>query len=103
MTQRSSASAIIDLSSGFQYFAGVPDFGVYPASKTFNHRLAMGYREEMRDSNIDIMCLMPGFVTTNMTKGMKNLFTVTVKQCVSETLKDLGRKKETHGPLWHLA
>ena len=53
MLKRSKRSAIIDISSVFNYGPGVPFTGVYAGSKTFNRVLADGYAMELGNSKID--------------------------------------------------
>ena len=52
---------------------------IYTATKAFNDALSEGKRKDLetnKNNKIDILCLLPGFVTTNMTRNSRNFFTV---------------------------
>ncbi len=68
MLKRSKRSGIIDISSVASYLPGVQFMGIYAGSKVFNRVLTDGYVQEIGFSKIDFQCLMPGWVTTPLTR-----------------------------------
>ena len=55
--------------------------------------------------DIDLLCLQPGFVDTKMIKPSKEqgiaVGIVSVEECVSAALRDLGHEICTYGPKAH--
>mmetsp|Transcript_13376 Transcript_13376/g.16976 ORF Transcript_13376/g.16976 Transcript_13376/m.16976 type:complete len:157 (+) Transcript_13376:486-956(+) len=84
---------------------------VYAATKAFVKYFtqAMGYENSIssakKRSQIDLLCLQPGFVKTKMIKAAEDKGTamavVSTEECVSTTLRDLGSEICTYGPMKH--
>ena len=78
---------------------------LYCATKAFVKylSLALKWEAEANDAKVDILSLQPYFVATRMvaawkgTEGKK----ITVEECVSAALRDLGKEETTYGPFLH--
>lgn len=92
---RSKKSAIINVGS----FAGViPTYfwSVYGGTKAYVNFFSEVLN--MEEPNIDVMCLNPNEVQTNMTFQKElDLMTITPYDCVEWALSDLGRDAVTDG------
>lgn len=64
----------------------------------------MGMTPKIR-TDIDLLCLQPGYVKTKMIKAAEDKGTafavVSVEDCVSAALRDLGHEICTYGPISH--
>ena len=78
----------------------------YGATKRFVTSYFRGLSREMvdRKKNVEVLCVMPGFVSTNMTAWIQNRswkgFS-RVEDCVAGSLRDLSNECETYGTMTH--
>ena len=68
----STRGAIINLSSQSAYMH-VPYLAIYSATKAFNLAHSNAIRDELKEDNIDVLALTPGFVATAMTRMKSNV------------------------------
>lgn len=88
--------AVINLSSYSAYTA--PLLSVYAASKAFVIQFTSDLEVEYRDQGITMMCTVPYFVVTNMSKIRRASFTTpTAATYASSVLAQLGTTTFTHG------
>ena len=102
MQKRSSRSAVIDLSSVASIYP-FPGKEIYSATKLYNRFLTNGLSMMPETTNVDFLCLKPGFVTTPLTDNRKeDSITCNTEECVNGALKALGHKRETYGATKHV-
>ena len=99
---RKQQTAIINISS-VACISPTPCYGVYPSTKAFltflSHGLSMLYKKE----KVDVLNVIPGFVTTKMTENKTGPDTCSPKECVRNSLASLGYDFEV-APFWaHVA
>jgi 17beta-estradiol 17-dehydrogenase / very-long-chain 3-oxoacyl-CoA reductase len=100
LEKRKPRSAIINLSS-FTSVRPVPYLSIYSASKAFDYYVSEGLSEEYKDT-IDVLSFLPATVITKATPNQKPSFYACSPQVsVHSALKDLGRRRITHGYYVH--
>lgn len=87
-------TAIINISSNFGKTLVFPFYSVYSATKAFNDHFSVALGNEY--PSIDILSSTPG-----MTKTKSKPMGYNVDDQVRETVRFLGLKKRTHGPINH--
>ena len=96
MVDRKQQSAIVNVGSISSEvpFPGIP---VYAGSKAYVQHFTACLATELKAHGVDVMCISPGFVSTNMSGHMKlSLLTITAQYCAQGTLRDLGHESYTH-------
>lgn len=96
MQTRQHRSAIIDLSS--LKALGPSNFApLYIATKVFNKYLNLSLSFTPRYSNIDTLCLTPGFITTVLTAKIPDTrLTSTAEDCSESVLRVLGQTDHSY-------
>lgn len=82
----------------------MPGVGIYGATKVFEEYWAMYIAAEYQcNSSLDILCVKPGPVLTNILEDYTDLFCgiVNTEHCVNGVLDRLGNTKNSNGPLVH--
>lgn len=76
-------------------FASVPYWANYAASKSYDLMLAEGLAAEMKEHNVDVLALCPGFVRTEFAEFAKlnDLMAMDAQPVVSFALRKLGKSK----------
>ncbi|OGT64881.1 MAG: hypothetical protein A2W69_01390 [Gammaproteobacteria bacterium RIFCSPLOWO2_02_47_7] len=76
-------------------FASVPYWANYAASKSYDLMLAEGLAAEMKEHNVDVLALCPGFVRTEFAEFAKlnDLMAMNVQPVVSLALRKLGKSR----------
>lgn len=76
-------------------FASVPYWTSYAASKSFNLMLAEGLAAEMKEHNVDVLALCPGFTRTEFVKfaRINDMMALDVEPVVQYALKKLGKSR----------
>lgn len=92
-------SAIINMSSAYSY-QPMTVVLEYSAAKAFLRHFTLGLAEEAH-KNLDILCVCPGFVSTNICANRVNFDTISAATCVNGVLKALGQQRETTSCLIH--
>lgn len=83
----------IIFTSSVSAFMSVPYMSHYAASKAYVLSLAESMSYEMRDANVAVQALCPGYTETEMTAGIKgNIKMMTPTEVVKESLDNLGSK-----------
>ena len=100
MKQRTSRSGIINVSSLGGFPPGVPYISTYSGTKAFNLSFSRGLTFEESDK-IDVMCLTPSVVESNMSKMKKGAYAIGADECAIGTLNQLGDYHVTEGPWKH--
>ena len=99
LIKRNKKSAIINVGSvaGLRPMAF---FTTYSASKAFTNFFSAALSIEY--TNVDILCLTPFYVSTQLTHFKKLAFdTVSPNECANGTLNDLGLVRQTYGNWRH--
>ncbi|XP_055370904.1 hydroxysteroid dehydrogenase-like protein 1 [Condylostylus longicornis] len=96
---------IVNLGSLCQYCPG-PLNNMYAAGKAFVKSFTKSLQWELKNYNIEVQLLNPGFIRTNMTKFSKNLtqtgfFVADVNDFAKSAIWTLGRTNETTGLFYH--
>lgn len=86
MKDRKTRSALINVSSYMEEKA-LPYLGLYSATKAFNKNLTEGLMFEY--PNIDVLCLKPLFVESNLSRQKKGFGIPDRRECAEHTLKEL--------------
>lgn len=90
-------SGVILVSSLFAY-QGIPNFGVYAATKAFILTLGEALTAEFKSSGVDVLTLSPGLTATPFAAGLKMnpallpMFTQSPNRVARVGLRNLGRK-----------
>ena len=68
----------------------------YSASKAFqsNYFEALAIKAKKMKKNIEIICIEPGFVNTNMAKGYKKFWVVPLEKAARQIIKGIEKKKQ---------
>eukprot|EP01015_Nassula_variabilis_P018042 TRINITY_DN2910_c0_g1_i6.p2 TRINITY_DN2910_c0_g1~~TRINITY_DN2910_c0_g1_i6.p2 ORF type:complete len:199 (-),score=20.13 TRINITY_DN2910_c0_g1_i6:146-742(-) len=101
--KRQNKSAFIYVSSAISDFMA-SSTGVYGATKIFNEYWSdYVYYEYGNNKQIDVYCLKPGYVNTNLSQGRVEPLKVgiTAKACVNAALRQLGHTKKSYGHISH--
>lgn len=99
LMKREHRSAVINVSSG-SAITPLPYYATYGGSKKFNRYFSLSLEPEFRKRNIDVLCLMPFYVDTQMAKKLKGS-KVTPEACVEGCLRDLGNTDVSFGATKH--
>ena len=86
---RKQKTAIINISS-LAALSPLPYFGVYPSTKAFLSFLSHGLNMLYKKEGVDVLNVIPGFVTSNMSNGRTGPDTCSAKECVKNSLASLG-------------
>ncbi len=73
---------------------------LYCATKEFNNYHSQALTVELA-KNIDVMCLKPLFVSTNMTAQRQGSEVINIEECAKGALRHLGFEKVTYGHWKH--
>ena len=101
MLERSCRSGIINVSSLVMVAPGTPFNSVYAGTKAFDHSFSKGLTYEA-SKNVDVMCLRPSLVESNMSKLKKGVAAIGALDCAKGTLDKLGWDVTTEGPWLHV-
>lgn len=94
-------SGIINISSFVADFP-FPMKAVYAATKAFDYYMSIGLENEVKNSNIDFLCVKPLEVATPLTGTEPDgLFIITPEQCAKSSLDDFGWESETYSYWGH--
>lgn len=94
---------IVNLSS-LSAIIPAPNFTLYSGSKAFVHKFSEDLNAEYGHLGINVQCVLPGFVATNMTKMKKGSFLAPLpKEFVESALSTVGFASSTVGFLPHYA
>lgn len=99
LKSRNNRSAIINMSS-HAGSAGLPYSSIYSATKAYVTIFSRTLNEEVKDK-IDVLCVTPLYVSTNMTKMPVGGIVVSPEDCVKGALLSLGREVTTFGSKKH--
>ncbi|MFZ4715497.1 MAG: SDR family NAD(P)-dependent oxidoreductase [Bacteriovoracaceae bacterium] len=82
--------------SSLSAFNGLPGMSFYGASKAFVANFCESLAIDLRDKNIFVTCLFPGFIATDFTKENAHPmpFLLTPDQAVKKITKAISQKKE---------
>ena len=89
LRNRKQKTAIINISS-IASITPLAYFSVYPATKSFLSFLSHGFNMLYKKEDVDVLNVIPGFVTTNMTENRTGFDYCTSKECVRNSLASLG-------------
>lgn len=81
--------AILNISSA-STFAEPPLQPIYPATKAFNRSFSHSLAVDLALDGVDVLAVIPGFVSTNMTKMRESLICCGPEECAELSLKWLG-------------
>ncbi|XP_006825426.1 very-long-chain 3-oxoacyl-CoA reductase-like, partial [Saccoglossus kowalevskii] len=80
----------------------VPLMMVYSSTKAYMDFFSRGLNEEYKHKGIIVQCVMPYFVSTNMTMNRKpSLFWPTSRAYVTQSLRTVGWETKTYGYIMH--
>ena len=93
MTKRTKRSGLI-INSSASALKWFPYGAIYAATKAFVTSFTKGLAKELKNSNTEVQCLMPGAVATNISGhwGQKIIGTPCSK-VIATSFNDLGRSK----------
>ena len=95
------AGAIVSLSSMFGSY-GAPLLAPYGGSKAFNSGFSDSLAHELKPFGIDVMCVAPGMVCSNMSKKKRASFDCpSAAQMAYQTINKLGQTTWTNGHRHH--
>ncbi|CAI2373612.1 unnamed protein product [Moneuplotes crassus] len=100
LLKRKSKSLILNIGAGFGEH-GFPGVAVYGGTKAFIHSFTESLSSQY-GGEIDVICSVPSPVESNMNPpGMKIPFSITARQHVEGTLKEIGYADQTYAHLKH--
>lgn len=74
---------------------GLPGLSYYGASKAFVGNFCESLAVDLKDKNIDVTCIYPGFIATDLTRGNHHPmpFLLSVDQAAKKIMRTIERKK----------
>jgi 17beta-estradiol 17-dehydrogenase / very-long-chain 3-oxoacyl-CoA reductase len=97
LARKHHRSAFINIGSGIGQLSS-PLTGIYPATKEFLRIFSRSLDLEQGQNNLDVLCVKPLGVITNMMSFAKHDWTmVTPSAVVTPAIQALGHQKETFG------
>lgn len=67
-----------------------PLSSVYAGTKAFNRQFSRAMSAEYCGDGVDVLCVSPGLVESNMTKMKPSLICCTARECVEQSLRKIG-------------
>jgi 17beta-estradiol 17-dehydrogenase / very-long-chain 3-oxoacyl-CoA reductase len=83
---RGHRCAVINISSVLA-FAAFPGFSIYTATKSFMHSLSESMAAELAGTNVDVLCVSPGYTASNMTMEKPSLLVSSADSVAEESLR----------------
>lgn len=81
--------AIINISSVVA-FAYLPTFSVYAATKAYLHSFSTSLSAELVGQSVDVLCVSPGYVVSNMTKEKPSVLVSSADAIACHSLNRIG-------------
>lgn len=93
--------AVINVSSVGARGTLIPGLSVYSATKAFDLRFSQVLAKELKADKIDVHCVLPGAVNTNMNKDPQGIFATEADEFSRHSLAQVGNTTESHGHWKH--
>ena len=103
MTSRRSGHLVVI--SSLAAYRGLPKSGAYSASKAAVSTFFESLRVDLRNSNIDVTIIHPGFIKTPLTANRKGrlLFLMELDAATRKIVRAIERRRRTYAFPWQLA